>query len=115
MNPLFPDDDVMVASFDFDGVLAEPVWPDPGIGEPIPAGLDLMMQYFRRGYRIIVFTSRHWASHDELVEWLHRMVGSTVSQVVCGKPLASVYVDDRALRFPLDSQEEIRDIARRYR
>lgn len=84
--------------FDFDGVLAEAIWPDPGIGEPIEAGVELLQDYLRRGYRVMVWTSRHWDQQQEIEDWLLGVIGEHIP-VLCGKPLAALYIDDRAWRF----------------
>lgn len=87
--------------FDFDGVLAVPVWPDPGIGEPIYSGLEMLKHYHRRGFRILIHTARHWADMEMIRAWLVRQLAELSAGVVviCGKPLAQLYVDDRAFRF----------------
>lgn len=87
--------------FDFDGVLAEPIWPEPGIGTPIPEGLDMLRHYQGRGFRILIHTSRHWADMEMIRAWLVKRLGYEAAGivVVCGKPLAQLYVDDRAERF----------------
>lgn len=97
-----PEDDLKTVSFDFDGVLAQPIWPEMGIGEPIQMGLDLLAAYWGHGCRIIVFTSRHWADYEMIRGWLEFRVPGMVDQVICGKPLASLYIDDRAVKFPLE-------------
>lgn len=106
-GPILPTDELRTISFDFDDTLARSVWPEPGIGDPIPDGLSLLEFYFRNGYRIWVFTARHWADHADIVTWLDSHAPGMVDQVICGKPLASLYVDDRAMRF-VESKNERR-------
>ena len=89
-----------IVCFDFDDTLAKKVWPKPGIGEPIPEGLELLMNLWLDGREIIVFTARHWMDHDDLVQWLYEHAPGCVSQVICGKPLAGLYIDDLAYRPP---------------
>jgi hypothetical protein len=82
---------------DFDGVLAESIWPEPGIGDAINEGFKAALEYERQGKQIIVYTSRHWSDYEDIVDWL--FLRGCTWPVVCGKVLASVYLDDRAVRF----------------
>jgi len=90
------DNDVIC--FDFDGVLAEPIWPDPGIGAPIEEGLQLLKYLYSCGFEVIIHTARHWASWRDIRAWVMSHTGIDV-HVVCGKPLAQLYIDDRGYRF----------------
>ena len=86
--------------FDFDGVLAEPMWPAPQIGAPIKEGLKLLHEYHRLGFQITIHTSRPESHKASIWQFLARVGASTaVYDIVCNKPLGVLYVDDRALRF----------------
>ena len=87
-------------AFDFDGVLATPAWPYESIGEPIEEGIALFNHYLAKGYKPFVFTSRSWHQKPDIEDWCWTHIGVRV-EVVCGKPLATMYIDDRAVRFPI--------------
>lgn len=88
--------------FDFDGVLAVNVWPELEIGAPILDGIELLGYYYGRGYKIVVFTSRPWNDKPKIEQWLRTNTGLWGIEVVCGKPAGALYIDDRALKFPLE-------------
>lgn len=82
--------------FDLDGVLATPTWPLRGIvGDPIPEGLELLRHYANQGFCIWIHTARRETDKPAIWEWVkrHRL---PVDVVLCGKPMAALYVDDRA-------------------
>ena len=82
--------------FDLDGTLAEDTWPNPNIGAPIPAMLNLLREYADQGYAIVIFTARPASHRDRIWEWVHyNDLGAMVYNVVTDKPLAGIYVDDR--------------------
>ena len=61
---------------------------------------DVVIQMWllhRRGVKLYIYTSRSWAEHDALVEWLDRMGVPPVTLVMGSKPIASAYVDDRSV------------------
>ena len=80
-------------ALDFDGVLAEGIWPDRGIGQPIEANIlkaiDLASEY-----DVVIHTSRPWSDEKRLKKWLdaHEV---PYKQIICGKYLSKAYIDDR--------------------
>lgn len=82
---------------DFDGVLATDTWPSPAVGEPIPKGIDILLHYAGKGYEVSIYTARpkeHLHSiHDFL--WDNGL-DKLVYEVICCKPRAWLYIDDRA-------------------
>lgn len=82
---------------DFDGTLAKDVWPSPGLGPPIKDGLDLIRFYAKQGYEVSVYTARP-ASHESAIwAWLtEQKVQHLVYDVICDKPAAWLYIDDRS-------------------
>jgi hypothetical protein len=82
---------------DLDGVLAEDVWPRPGIGAPRPDGVDLAVHYFREGYEVVMWTARPASHLPRIMDWLrHNGLREVVYDVVTDKPVAGLYIDDRA-------------------
>lgn len=91
-----PRDRLIWAAVDLDGTLAEDVWPEPGIGEPIRVNVVKARELHRAGYKIVIHTARGWEAYELIESWLqHHDI--PFSRIVCGKVLAAVYVDDRAV------------------
>ena len=94
------DVELRTAIVDLDGTLAEALW-EPGqtksfIGDPIDHGINQVNNLRVEGYRIVIFTSRSWQDYNMIISWLteHEV---PFDQVICGKPLGSVYIDDRGI------------------
>ncbi len=83
-------------SVDFDGVLAKSVWPDRGIGEPIPENLDKLREVVEAGHDVVIHTARPWSDQKRLEAWceLHEV---PYKAIICGKFLAERYVDDKGI------------------
>lgn len=100
----YPQFDVRlpVVAIDFDGVLARNTWPSPALGEPDPDAIEMVKHYYSRGCEVIVFTARPASHHERIRQWLaENSIFYAVYDVTNIKPVASVYVDDRAVRWPL--------------
>jgi hypothetical protein len=96
-------------ALDFDGVInsyksnfvAVDVIPDP----PVDGALDAIRDYLDFGLTVYIYSTRNeWpegrqAIHDWLIE--HGLEEDRVNdlQIVSGKPIAKIYVDDRAWHF----------------
>lgn len=96
-----PGTGLMTIAFDLDGTLAEPTWPSPAIGSPIEKAVDAMLEYWRKGFEIIIFTSRPASHREAIKKWLENFgLSSIIYDIVTDKPRAAMYVDDRAATFP---------------
>jgi len=85
---------------DLDGTLAEPVWtpenPTSEIGEPIRRNVVKLREAVRRGYKIVIHTSRPSSDYEAIEAWLnHHSIPFKAIQ--CGKLLAAAYIDDRSI------------------
>jgi len=100
------DEQLLTAIIDLDGTIAESTWhPEQTrsvIGDPIDHGIDQLIRLYLNNYRIVIFTARAWADHDMIVAWL---IENEIPfhQVICGKPLGTVYIDDKAVNASADS------------
>jgi hypothetical protein len=95
-------DKLIWAAVDLDGTLAQPVWPDPGIGEPIRLNVVKVRELHRAGYKVVIHTARGSEAYELIEAWLNHH-DIPWSRIVTGKVLAAVYIDDRALNADASS------------
>ena len=92
----------MIVCLDFDGVLHDSQHPLRGrkMGPPMPGALEAVAEMRRRGYRLVIHTSRvaveRQAQH--VYDWL-KFYGFPMIPVKVEKPPADVYVDDKGYQF----------------
>jgi len=101
---VYPDHDpgLPVVAVDFDGTLAEATWPSPRLGHADKAAVELIEHYYAEGCQIIVFTARPPSHFDRIWAWLRQhKIAYAVYDVTSVKPIACLYFDDRAVRWPL--------------
>lgn len=88
----------MTVATDWDGTLV-----DTKTQEWLPGALDALKTLLREGHRVIVHTCRaNWPEGRSSIEGKLESIGLRPAGrklSVVGKPLADVYVDDRAVRF----------------
>lgn len=96
-----PSRSVPAICFDLDGTLAEDTWPSPHIGDPIPEGVEALIHYSEEGYAIYIHTARPESHEPAIARWLQAHgIADVVYDIRCGKPIADLYVDDRAWKPP---------------
>jgi hypothetical protein len=83
-------------AIDFDGVIAESIWPDRGIGEPMWDNIQKLLDVYHSGHEIIIHTARPWSDKGQLEAWLDKH-DIPYDGIICGKLLAIKYIDDRAI------------------
>lgn len=87
-------------AIDFDGVihLYSKGWQDGSIYDPpVEGAIDAIKTLMDKGYKVVVFTAR-----PNLVDIQEFFLDNGISglmEVTNKKPIASVYIDDRAIRF----------------
>lgn len=90
-------------AIDLDGTLAESVWPDPGIGEPIMDNVEKLIEVHEAGYKCLIYTARSYEAYEMIESWLkEHNLHRVVTRIVCGKPLVHRIVDDKAI--PADAE-----------
>lgn len=90
-----------VIAVDFDGVLHDTsTTKPPELGRPIQDATTGMMQLRRKGYKLIVFSSRavNPGVRAQMSDWLksHRILFDDITNE---KPIADYYIDDKAITF----------------
>lgn len=83
---------------DFDSTIARKVWPQEGIGEPLPGVKEALDKLQDKGYKVVIYTSRHWGDITAIENWLedHQI---KINRIECGKVLLKLYIGDEAVRF----------------
>lgn len=111
-----------VAALDFDGVIHNPDDREPGrrMGRPYPGAKEAISRLKELGAKIVIHTCRArptefidgelWENGTQHVaDWL-TFFEIPYDQITSIKPLADVYLDDRAVPFDGDWQHAEREI-----
>ena len=108
--PLAPVDERRLVCVDLNGVLdAYAGWQGAEHWDaPAPGARSFLEELRRRGWRTVVFTTRHYRG---AWQWLERHgLAELVDDVTDRKPAADVFVDDRAVGFRGDFTAALREI-----
>ena len=111
-HDLTPGDSRLIACVDLNGVLdVYTGWKSPDhFDRPRAGAAGFLVALRLRGYRVVVFTTRH---PDGVWAWLRsNHMAHLVDSVTDRKPPAHVFVDDRAVCFRGDFSSTLRDIDR---
>jgi hydroxymethylpyrimidine pyrophosphatase-like HAD family hydrolase len=105
-SPPPPRTELIWAAVDLDDTLAEGVWtPESNgrnIGAPIERNVEKLNELVASGMKIVIHTARGWEHYQSIESWLdHHQIPH--HRIVCGKLLAAVYVDDRAVESEQES------------
>lgn len=76
-------------------------WWTGDITPPRLEAIKTLREYHEKGWNITIFTARHWACYENIISYL-TYYGIPFDNVICGKPLGLIYVDDRATGFDGD-------------
>lgn len=103
------DSEMKWLGIDLDKTLAEGIWPEAGIGEPMEGAKQAMDELHRLGLKAIIYTARPWSDYENIERWLndHEM---PFSRIVCGKALLLAMIDDRNIEFKGDWNEVVEKV-----
>lgn len=77
------------------------------LAKPIEGAIDNINKLYDEGNIIIIYSSRSWMEFEMTNHWL-KTNGVKYHQLVLGKPIGDVWIDDRAIRF--DNWENVMKI-----
>lgn len=97
---------------DLDGTICEERSTfERALAQPLPGAASYLEKLWEEGCHIIIYTTRNWSEYPMTKHWLtvHHIPHH---QLICGKPLGDVWIDDRAVRFKSWDQieEDLADI-----
>ena len=95
---------------DFDETIASSSgFPDFIPGDPLHGAVDSLRELNRLGYKIMVYTARHWSDYKNIEEYC-TFYGIPIKSIICGKPLLKCFVDDKNIAFSGDWEQALKDI-----
>ena len=84
---------------DLDGVLCtEEVFAERPLAEPIAGAREALQKLRAAGHIVVIYTARGWGEYRVAKHWLDEH-GFEYDGLHMGKPVADVWIDDRAVRF----------------
>lgn len=96
-----PEEQAIIArtiAVDFDDTLTISLWsptnPTHEIGPTLESNLAKAKKLVEDGYYLIIYTARGWEDEEAIAQWC-KDNDLPVLRVVCGKPIAISYIDDR--------------------
>jgi len=98
---------------DLDGVVSteERVFERP-LAKPIAGAAAALRALKDAGHTIVIYTARGWAEYNVTKDWLDRH-GMAYDAIHMGKPIAHVWVDDRAVAFR-DWKQALQELQGQY-
>ncbi len=84
---------------DLDGVICtEEMFHDRPLAEPLPGAREAVARLRSAGYIVVIYTARSWGEFRMTEKWLADH-GIEYDGLHMGKPVADVWIDDRAVGF----------------
>jgi uncharacterized HAD superfamily protein len=68
------------------------------MAKPLPGAVENINKLYTEGHTIIIYTARTWMEFEMTSEWL-KINNVKYHQLMMGKPIGDLWIDDRALNF----------------
>ncbi len=66
------------------------------MAKPLDNAVESINRLYDEGHTIIIYSARTWMEYEMTVDWLSRY-GVKYHQLMLGKPVGDVWIDDRAI------------------
>lgn len=66
------------------------------MAKPLDNAVESINELYNEGHTIIIYSARTWMEYEMTVDWLSRH-GVKYHQLMLGKPVGDVWIDDRAI------------------
>jgi phosphoglycolate phosphatase-like HAD superfamily hydrolase len=105
-----PDDELKSIVIDFDKTIAQNgPHPDYDILEPVKGVREFLESLYMLGWHITVWTARSDHFHEVIEDYMEKYM-IPYDRIICGKPFAKYYIDDRAVNFSGNWEDVIEQI-----
>ncbi|WP_421945854.1 hypothetical protein [Pedobacter sp.] len=68
------------------------------MAKPLPNAVDSINKLYEEGNTIIIYSARTWMEYEMTIDWLTKN-DVKFHQLILGKPIGDVWIDDRAIGF----------------
>jgi len=68
------------------------------LAKPISGAVESVNKLYEEGHTIIIYSGRTWMEYEMTVDWLKKNQVK-FHQLMMGKPIGDVWIDDRAIPF----------------
>ena len=68
------------------------------LAKPIAEAVESINSLYEKGHTIIIYSARSWMEYEVTSHWLNKN-GVKYHQLILGKPIGDVWIDDRAIKF----------------
>lgn len=100
----------MVILIDIDGTICNELSPfDRPLATPLPGAKESVNNFIQQGHVVVLWTGRGWDQYRVTKKWLDDH-GFEYDQLLMGKPIANVIIDDRARRFEGWEKDYLADV-----
>ncbi|MCT4223065.1 HAD family hydrolase [Elizabethkingia anophelis] len=84
---------------DFDGTICtEERTYSRSMAKPLDHAIESVNKLYDQGHTIIIYSARTWMEYEMTMDWLSRY-NVKFHQLILGKPIGDVWIDDRAINF----------------
>ena len=81
--------------------------------EPLPGAKEALSGMRKDGHVVVLWTARGWTEYKLTKSWLDKH-GFEYDQIMMGKPIAHVWIDDRAKEFKGWDRDYISETLKKY-
>jgi hypothetical protein len=68
------------------------------LAKPLEKAVESVNKLYDEGHTIVIYSARTWMEYEMTMDWLTKN-GIKFHQLVLGKPIGDVWIDDRAITF----------------
>ena len=68
------------------------------MAKPLISAVESVNSIYDKGHTVILYSARAWVEFEMTTDWLKRN-GFKYHQLILGKPIGDVWIDDRAISF----------------
>jgi uncharacterized HAD superfamily protein len=68
------------------------------LAKPLPGAVENINKLYDEGHIVLIYSARTWMEYEMTYDWLCKY-NIKFHQLILGKPIGDVWIDDRAINF----------------